>query len=783
MINKRPTIIGAIIVFLLLFLASCRTAKYLEDDQALVVRSEVQEVPAELKESSGSYISNEIRPNSRLNLFIYNFFNTRSGKYKPLQSRRNVGEPPRLLDSSAVDWSSRQIQSFLQNKGYFNAQVTPKVEVNNKRAKIYFQAELQEAYQVGEVQREIQDDALNRLYKEQVMPQSTISKGKQYDVSDLIQERERAYQVFRNHGYYDYFRPYMRVGVDTTNYPEQADLLIQIENPKEQVGHTRYLVDSVYLHIKTANDSSRPLEEEPWEQHDGFMFHDQTGKFKAGPIGRYLFVKSGDAYNLNLENLSYDRLYEMNGFRSVKVDYEKVDSGRLFMHYELIPRSVMGNQIEGEYTFSSGLSGFNVANTFTHRNIFGGSENLEIKVGYGLLFDPRLGGKLSQRVFNNDIQLGVNLVVPRLMVPFRTRSVGKFGLPRTTFSSSLQLFTQQQTYTNRYVVNTLNYTWYESTHKMHSFTPIMAEYRFGRLDDDFANQLIEDGYLLYVTSNNREYFGLGAQYTYTYNSPKLFTNDRFNYFRGMVELSGNLLSAMSEVFNFKSNAQGERQLFNVPYLQYAKVEADYRKYIPLGGNKQLVFRFNSGVAVPYGNNSSLLIFEKSFFAGGMNGIRAWQARTLGPGGYNRDVLPENLRLNLRNLDQLGELKLEVNSEYRFRLLNNFWGAKLNGATFIDVGNIWRIEENELNPDGHFRLDRLYDHLAIGTGFGLRIDMNYFVIRLDAGLKVKDPQFSGSKQWVIKELFNSREFKREFYQTHQPDRYGFIQYNFGVGLPF
>src|SRR5699024_4748277 len=378
MINKRPTIIGTIIVFLPLFLASCRTAKYLEDDQALVVRSEVQEVPAELKESAGSYISNEIRPNSRLNLFIYNFFNTRSGKYKPLQSRRNVGEPPRLLDSSAVDWSSRQIQSFLQNKGYFNAQVTPKVEVNNKRAKIYFQAELQKAFQVGEVQREIQDDALNRLYKEQVMPKTTIVKGKQYDVSDLIQERERAYQVFRNLGYYDYFRPYMRVGVDTTKYPEQADLLIQIENPKEQSSHIRYLVDSVYLHIKGANDSSRSLEEEPWEQHDGFMFHDQTGKFKAGPIGRYLFVKSGDAYNLNLENLSYDRLYEMNGFRSVKVDYEKVDSGRLFMHYELIPRSVMGNQIEGEYTFSSGLSGFNVANTFTHRNIFGGSENLEI---------------------------------------------------------------------------------------------------------------------------------------------------------------------------------------------------------------------------------------------------------------------------------------------------------------------------------------------------------------------------------------------------------------------
>jgi outer membrane protein assembly factor BamA len=178
-----------------------------------------------------------------------------------------------------------------------------------------------------------------------------------------------------------------------------------------------------------------------------------------------------------------------------------------------------------------------------------------------------------------------------------------------------------------------------------------------------------------------------------------------------------------------------------------------------------------------------MIFEKSFFAGGMNGIRAWQARTLGPGGYNRSSMNPDFRVNLRNLDQLGEIKLESNAEFRFRMLNNFFGAKLNGATFLDAGNIWRIRQDIINPDGEFKGDKFLSQIALGTGFGLRVDLDYFIIRLDAGLKLKDPQFSGSKQWVIKEFFNSKQFKQEYSQTNWPDRYSFIQYNFGVGMPF
>ena len=245
---------------------------------------------------------------------------------------------------------------------------------------------------------------------------------------------------------------------------------------------------------------------------------------------------------------------------------------------------------------------------------------------------------------------------------------------------------------------------------------MVIEYRDGRLNEHFKQNLIDRGYNLYVRSNDRQYFGLGAQYAYTYNAPKLTTKENFKYFRGAVDMSGNMLGLLSKTFNFSEDQDGRKLLFGVPYLQYVKGEIDFRWYRFLGGNRQLVFRVNSGVALPYGNNSQLLIFEKSFFAGGMNGIRAWQARTLGPGGYNRDVLDSDIRVNLRNLDQLGEIKFESNVEYRFRIMNDFFGAKLNGASFLDVGNVWRLRKNDLNPNGEFSANKILTHMAVGTGF-------------------------------------------------------------------
>src|SRR5690606_36975789 len=188
------------------------------------------------------------------------------------------------------------------------------------------------------------------------------------------------------------------------------------------------------------------------------------------------------------------------------------------------------------------------------------------------LFDSRLPGNLTDKIFNTDFQIGVNLSFPTLLTPFRVRSVGRYGLPKTTFSSSLQLFFQDQTYANRYFINSVNYQWYQATNKMHSFTPVVIEYRDGRLNDEFRDKLIDQGYELYVRSNNRRYFGLGSQYAFTYNSTKLTTLSNFNYFRGAVDVSGNLLSVLGNLMNLKKDEDGSRLVFGVPYLQYIKGE-------------------------------------------------------------------------------------------------------------------------------------------------------------------------------------------------------------------
>ncbi|MGI4805403.1 MAG: BamA/TamA family outer membrane protein, partial [Janthinobacterium lividum] len=198
-----------------------------------------------------------------------------------------------------------------------------------------------------------------------------------------------------------------------------------------------------------------------------------------------------------------------------------------------------------------------------------------------------------------------------------------------------------------------------------------------------------------------------------------------------------------------------------------------------------IFRLNPGVGVPYGN-SSQLIFEKNFYVGGANDMRAWLPRTLGPGGFNRATYYANndQRARFKYLDQFGEIKIVANAEYRYKIADNFFGSKLKGALFSDIGNVWRLKDEV--PDGKFTLASLPKTTAIGIGTGIRLDLNFFVFRLDAGFKFKDPQFSGSDQWVLVnhlgELFSSGSFKNNYFQNNG-EKYSFMQLNFGIGMPF
>ena len=775
------------ILLLIVTLTGCSPTRYIADDQALVKKARLKGVDKDFIEQATLYIQKEVTPNSRLNLALYNLVNTKKGKYRT-DRIRNVGEAPHILDSSLVEISRTQIEKFLATKGFFKAQVKDSIIIKNKKADIIFTAVQGPSFKVRNIDYVIPDTAVKALYDANRARLTKLKPGNRYDRDSLYFERDEVvYRLMKQNGYYDYLRQYMRVDVDTNLYSSEADLKIYIDNPENKPSHPVYTINNTFFTIKNSTEKIDGIQPDSAVIDSQYYFKDYSLKFRPKILSRYLFLRKNDIYNVDNETVTYNRLYELNVFNSLRIDYVKTSdsTNRLNPRIEAVPLKRMSNRMEGEYTFNSGRSGFNIGDTYTNRNLFRGAEQLELKLRYGVLFDSRVKGNLLERIFNRDFQIGVNYILPRLLVPFFIRQSSRNGLPHTTISSSLQLFDQQKAFTNRLFINSLTYNWVETAYKLHGFTPINIEYRDGRLDNAFKEELRKFGRELYIRTNDRQYFNLGSQYTFTFNGIRLNTYDNFFFFKGTADLGGNTLHLLSSLANFKRNDNGERTIFRLPYLQYSKAELDFRLYRSLGMEKQLIARINPGLIYPNANgNTQALPFEKNFYAGGSSGVRAWQARTLGPGNYNRAILSsDTLRSNLRNLDQLGEIKLESNLEYRFKIVDNFFGSKLKGAAFTDVGNVWRLRKTVDNPDGEFQFKKFLNQLAIGAGLGLRFDLEYFVFRFDAGIKVRGPQFRGSDQWVIRHLFNNKEFKRNYEQTNAPDTYRFVQYNFGIGLPF
>ncbi|PWG81885.1 hypothetical protein DDR33_04745 [Pararcticibacter amylolyticus] len=784
---------AASILFLTVILGGCSATRYLNEDQALVKNVKLEGVDKELKEAASLYIQKDIQPNSRFNLALYNMFNTKDGKYRTGRVR-NVGEAPHLLDSSLVDISTREIQKFLVYKGYFNARVKSEIEVKNKKAYISFTAEQGPAFNIRNFTYDIPDTSVRALYEKNRAGFTRIRSGNRYDADSVMYEINGTYDILKDNGYYDFVKQYIHVNVDSNLSSGRVDVKMNIYNPPGKAAHPKYYFNKkTVMEIRNSSGRVRGVVPDSGWVGDKFFFRDYSHRFRFKPLSRYMFMDYGAPYSVKKENLTYDRLYELNVFRSLKIEYEKdPDSSSLNVRIETTPLKRMSNRVEGEYTFNSGRNGFNLGNTYTNRNLFGGAEQLDIKFRYGILFDTQGGRKIWGNVFNREFQIGANLIIPRLLVPFGIPSKISTAIPHTTFSSSMQVFDQPGAFRNRLFINSITYDWMQDRNKLHSLTPVNIEYRDGRLDPEFRDSIRQLGYEAYIRTNDRRYFNLGSIYSFTYNANKLNSYDNFFYFRGLADLGGNTLGILANVLKLKKDTAGFRTLAGLKYLQYAKTEIDFRFYKHMGGERQLVARINPGVVYAYGNtygstDSVGLPYERNFYAGGFSGVRAWQARTLGPGNYNRrDIQSEEARKNLTYLDQYGEIKLEGNIEYRFKIMNNFLGAKLKGATFTDFGNVWRLHRTKDFRGGEFRFDKFLDQLALGAGAGLRIDVQYFVFRLDVGAKIKDPQFTGSDQWVVKHLFSRSErsdFKAEYLRTNAPDRYRFLQYNFGIGLPF
>ncbi|WP_370576650.1 BamA/TamA family outer membrane protein [Pedobacter sp. AK013] len=791
----------AILLFIIVLIQACSSTKYIPDYQSIVKKVTIDSIDAKFEEQAYNYVQKDIRPASKLSIQVplYNLFNTKDGRYKT-SDIKPFGTPPAILDSTLVEISRTQIQKFLKSKGYRQAEVTSAIKIADKKAEIVFSAKPGPAYFIEKLSESIPNVNIKNLYESNKAKITHLHKGMQYDEDSLTYEREQIYRIMKENGYFYFLRPYVNFdvyGAEPTSKTNKIDLNLNVTDPNDgehkqfNIGYTHMIIapnpdgfpDSV--RYKLSKDTV-----------NGVIFTDFSKRYRRNPILRYDFLKQGELYDIRNENLTYDRLYELNIFKNVKIDYFRRDStsNKINAVIQLIPQKVMTNRVEGEVPFNGGTVGFTIGNTYTNNNIFRGAERFELQVKGGLQSRIGNGAKPFSDIYQRDFSISTSITVPRLMIPFYNPVLGGNGMPHTTFSSSYIYALQKDVSVRRIFINSITYDWFETKSKLHSFTPLNFEYRFGNLDPNVDAQTVLNN-LYYSTLLGRKDLTLGMKYTYTLNANKLNEYRSFVYLRAGMDIAGNMLQGISKLTGAKKDTiNNAAKILGLPFNQYMRPEVDIRWYKHLGGERQFVARLNAGVAYAYGNSVVTGIpFEKQFFAGGSSGVRAWQARTIGPGNYDRGLLrSDTLRKAFYGLDQLGTMRIETNFEYRFTVAKKFFGATLKGAAFVDAGNVWNLRKGEsillatptLDEQTVFKLNRFVQQLAIGTGVGLRYDVQYFVFRFDVGLKLKDPQFTGSNQWVIgKFLSGARDFKNSYNATHGPDTYRFLQYNFGIGMPF
>ena len=737
-----------------------------------------------------NYVDKEQQPNNVLNLQFY-YLLSKNGK-------RDIGEAPRLLDSTLVEFSRIQIEKYIQSKGYLKAKVTDSIIIKKKKAELVFNTVEGPMFRIRKITDSIPDAKVRALYRSNRTRFSHIQPGGRFDTDSLAYDRDEFFQIMKRNGYFDFYRQYINFDYDSTYNSSVVDVKTVIDNPPDKSEHPVYRLNNTLITIARSNGSTKG-KADTIQVDSQFRFVDFSGKFRPHIVTDYVFQKKGELFNADLQTLTTSRLSELNEFRNVpNPTYTKLadSSNRLNSKIDIVPLKQMTDRVEGEFLFSPGKYGYNIGNTFTDRNIFKEAAVLQVKLNASILYDNAATN--SSGIENQDFKVGVSLIYPRIISPFHFAKPGRYGVPHTTFSSNYSLFFQQGLVERTSFVNSLTYDFAETANKVHSFTPIYIEFSKGTIDPVAYQKLLDNNFYSYIYLIGRTVFTTGSQYTYQVNGNLLNTYGNFTYFKGALDVGGNLLSAVSNTLNTPRDTLHQRTLFGYTFAQYTKAEIDFRVYHSLGGESQFIFRINPGLGVPYGN-SSQLIFEKNFYAGGANDIRAWLPRTLGPGNFNRftaygpssgnPLAPSNgdvLRTRLRYLDQFGEVKIISNVEYRYKLLNDFFGSILRGALFVDAGNVWRLRKENDSPGGQFSFNNLLQSSAVGVGTGLRFDVGFFVFRLDAALKFKDPEFTGADQWVLinhfNELFHTGTFKRNYFNNYG-DTYNFMQLNFGIGMPF
>ncbi|MCS2328210.1 outer membrane protein assembly factor [Bacteroides fragilis] len=769
----KKGILYTILLYLALSLASCSATKFVPDGSYLLDEVKIHTDNKEIKPSDMRLYVRQ-NPNSKwfstikTQLYVYNWSGRDSTKWFN-RFLRKIGDAPVIYNESDAIRSQEEIAKAVQNLGYMGASVKRTTKTKKKKLKLFYEITSGKPYIVRTLKYDISDKKIAE-YLRNDSTQSMLREGMLFDVNVLDAERQRITDYLLCNGYYKFNKDYITYTADTARNTHQVDLTLHLLPYKTYVGdtpkeHFQYKINKInfitdYDVLQSSALSSIEINDSL--HYNGFpIYYKDKLYLRPKVLVDNLRFASGDLYDERNVQKTYTYFGRLSALKYTNIRFfetQNGDSTQLNCYVMLTKSKHKSISFELEGTNSAGDLGAAASVSFQHRNLFRGSETFMVKFrgAYEAISGLQPGYK-NHNYTEYGVETSINF--PNFLFPFLTSDFKR--RIKATIEFGLQYNYQLRPEFSRTIASaSWSYKWMQKQKIQHRIDLLDISYLYlpwisSQFQEDYINK-DKDNYILKYNYENRLIVRMG--YNYSYNSAggalvnNTITTNSYSI-RAGFESAGNILYGISKMINMRKNKDGEYAILGIPYAQYLKGDFDFAKNIIIDHRNSLAFHAGIGIAVPYGN-AKVVPFEKRYFSGGANSVRGWSVRNLGPGSFAGDG-------NFMN--QSGDIKLDASIEYRTRL---FW--KFRGAAFIDAGNIWTIREYENQPGGVFEFDKFYKQIAVAYGLGLRLDLDFFVLRFDGGMKAINPKYKKAKERYP--IIHPR-FSRDF------------AFHFAVGYPF
>ena len=663
-----------------------------------------------------------------------------------LWMQKAFGEPPVLLDSSLVEYSLAQVKLMMHNMGYFDATVDYSIRFGEKRAKISYYITAGEPYRINQISYEIPEPVDKHIYQD--TNRSHIKRGDIFSTENLENQRDRMERRILNAGYFNFSKNYIRYDVDTNLGGQLLNIKVVVSNPLHraedstiaEIKHRCFIINSVnVLYDFSQRDNSSPVDTVHYTEiikktsdTNSYMVFYPFGKrdYRPSALVYPIFFSQGDIYSLRASRNTYDRYSDMRNFNFIRVLYSETeeskenfrqDTGYLDCQIQLMrmKKKSIGVDLLGKN--SGGIFGTGAEIFYRNKNQFKAAEMLSLSFKY----TQELRIDSSDVTFQN-FEIGGNIMLefPRFLAPVKQQNIPKSFRPKTIMGVGVN-YVNRQDYARLLTNLIFTYEWSDRKNQQritHSLS--VLDFNLIKMDrkPSFDELLEKFDIKQRIIEKYKDHFLLGSNYRITLTDPRKYV------FKARFDLYGNLLYGGMHAFLSKDstfiNESGRRQytVWGIPFASGAAVDLDFTYNILQNRKSALVYHAALGIGLPT-MNSFELPFEKSFYLGGSNSMRGWRLRALGPGSYC-DTL---------DLEKVGDIKFETNFEYRYPIYK-----VLHGGLFIDAGNIWLMQKNEMFPNGEFAFNRFFKEIAADIGIGLRLDFSFFVLRFDYAIKIHDP---------------------------------------------